>query len=59
MNSEAISSVGASTGPTDAEIDAVDASVRSLEDTVAALDAYTAELAAAASSALEKSPPLA
>ena len=42
-----------------AEIDAVDASVRSLEDTVAALDAYTAELAAAASSALEKSPPLA
>ena len=39
-----------------AEIEAVDKSVRGLEDTVAALDAYTAKLAAAASSALEKSP---
>ena len=41
-----------------AEIDAVDKSVRGLEDTVAALDAYTLKLAAAANSALQNAPPV-
>lgn len=39
-----------------AEIDAVDKSVKDLEDTVVALDTYTAKLAAAANKALEKAP---
>lgn len=40
------------------EIDAVDKSVQSLEETIAALDKYTKELEAAANKALAEAPPM-